>query len=599
MIANVQTSNETVQEMGDKINIIDGLVEKTKLEYFRGDRKVCLCCYSRKYLLFCIIFAIIFTILCLSTLIKNNKYYKSIKTALLLLRFSDANQEYVNFWNNIGKYETGILVPCLIFLIILFIFFLLLYLKYTNKINIEINQGKFYYFLLILHFVFQIILSIIEILLFYLVIYSFIVVIEIPYDAFDDLWRKKGTVPSINLILTLILLEISYRVDNLFPLSMKACLDMDFDEKQRIKTGKLCINDSNFDISIKSGYLCLLFIEGKKINDFYEIVERPLCDCDCHCCCYKKFLGFKEIFIKNIINEYIYILLENPLIVDQLPLANEGYDHISQCFFIVFKLLLILSIPYSKCVVNNDKYYNELKIKNAGKNIRFYNYFKNYGNFQKNLLITRIIYFSILSILLFILTIIRLIYGGIPNNKFIRSTLILYILLSLIIFIDIIFAFLNILFSLFSIYAIEGDEDKGINEDHWKFKIAMNFGSNCLIFFGFPLLQKPLTSFIYFLRFPQLQKPISSFIYYLDIFKRKKKLNETMNDSNSNKELVFDYIGLDQNKKKLNEFIIQGFPKNLFFKPEGGFKKNENEINQTQVALQVNNNIIVNNNNLN
>ena len=392
--------------------------------------------------------------------------------------------------------------------------------------------------------------------------------------------KKKRTVPIINIFFKFLIFFNHTFIGASLSKNLNTYLEMDFEEKQKIKTGKLFINDSDFDISIKSGYLCLFLTDECK-NNFYQIVEKPLGECKCCCCCcckkFGKYLAFKEILINKIINEYIYILLENPLITDQLPLANTGYELLLILFYNIFEHLLIISILFSKLSIKNDKVYNDLVVKYANENLKFYKTFKSYGKFQKNTMITRIIYDAIAICLLFIVVIIRLIKGGFRNINCIKSLLILSIFLSLIYVIDCVLAFLSFLFSIFSAVCLK---DEPFEPTNWKLKLLINCFLYMAIF---------IDDILVMLRFS-----INSVIYYFDIIKRRKKINKTISNTDLNQEIIFDYIGLDNNNKKLNEFRIQGFPKYLFFKPDVDIQGNNNENNETYNNLNTENNIIVN-----
>ena len=58
-----------------------------------------------------------------------------------------------------------------------------------------------------------------------------------------------------------------------------------------------------------------------------------------------------------------------------------------------------------------------------------------------------------------------------------------------------------------------------------------------------------------------------------------------------NKEIVFEYIDLNNNEKKLNEFRIKGLPKFLFYELEGDNRGNDNETQNKIIAtvIEVNN----------
>ena len=65
-------------------------------------------------------------------------------------------------------------------------------------------------------------------------------------------------------------------------------------------------------------------------------------------------------------------------------------------------------------------------------------------------------------------------------------------------------------------------------------------------------------------------------LYHFDILKSWNKINENIICRNLNKEIVFEYRNLNNNRKRLAEFRIEGFPKFLFFKDENNAQRNNN-----------------------
>ena len=399
--------------------------------------------------------AIVFTIISLATLIKNNKSYKQIKDHLN----SDTDKSYTKIWKNIGKYEIGILIPCLIFLFILLLYNLFFLLKERNIIHLEINQGSFYYFLLILNFVLYIILYLFFFFICYLNVYSIFVVAKIPNDFntinlfiyFKDKWKENIAVPVIHIVSNYLIVIVSSFMIMPIINNLKSYIDMNFEENQKIKTGILSINNLNFSIKLKSDYLYLLQSEENREN-FYQIadLENPnSIKKNAISPQYKaKCLAFKKIYINDYTNQYMYMILEYKSISDQLPLANEGFNNLFFLFTLSLCNLLFISIPSSKIHISNEKDYTDSIKEN--KKSKFFRIYKNYGSFEETVTIIRIIYMILETCCLFILMIRRLIYGGFKNVIHIKRSIIFYILLVIIFFIDIILSILIIVFSILS-----------------------------------------------------------------------------------------------------------------------------------------------------
>lgn len=523
-----------------------------------------------------IILSIIFSILSLSTLIKNNKSYKKMTEYLISNPDTIISETYTDAWTNIGKYEIGILIPNLIFDVIILLFILFLYLKNEKKIHIEINQGILYYSLLIINLLFIAIIYLFDLLIVYLIVYSIFVVAKTPYDFFiikngylelKRDWSNNRVIPVIHIISNYFIVLFSSLTLTHLNSNIKSFLDFDIEENEKMKTAKLCINELYFDIKIKPNYLYLLQLEDNK-EKFYQIanlenlfsIEKGA----------NQFLSFKEIFINDFSKKHIHMVLEHPSIVDQLPLVNKGYNYLIYIFIFSFFSLLFISIPSSKIHIINEITYNYLIELFELEEIKpkYYGTFKIYGKFEKKVSLARIIYLSIEICLLFILIIKRLINGGFKKIIFIRMLIFLFILFSLIIFIDIVLSFLVILFSIFFFKTI-GEEDF-LLANYSVINIKLIFQIIVNIF----ALICNIICFVY---------NILNVLYYFDIIKSRKIISENIANTDINKELVIEYISLSNNNEKLNEFRIQGFPKFLFFKHEDHTARNNNNTQNNKI----------------
>ena len=186
----------------------------------------------------------------------------------------------------------------------------------------------------------------------------------------------------------------------------------------------------------------------------------------------------------------------------------------------------------------------------------------------------RIIYLIIEACLLFILLVIRLIQGGFKNIIFITISIVFYIFLALLHFIDMILSFLIFLFSIFFFRTTKKELLINYTVIPYKliFQIVISF-----LWFSFDIV--PLVF------------SIKSAVYYSEIIKERKKLKENMVVTDLNKEIVFEYIDLNNNQKKLNEFRIKGLPKFLFYELEGDNRENDNETQNKiiDIVIEVNN----------
>lgn len=527
------------------------------------------------------VIAIILTIISLSTLIKNNKYYINIKENLR----SNSNKTYTKFWKDIGKYEIGVLIPFLIFHVILLLFNLFIYLRDRNIIkDLEINQGNIYYSLLILYFVFFTILNILPFLICYLNIYSIFVLAKIPNDfnsideylTLNDKWKKKIILPIIHIVLNFLVFFLSIFIITPITYNLMSFLDMNFDNNQKEKNGILSINDLYFGITIKSGYLYLLQSEENS-EEFYKIanLEKQFPMNRNEVTQLKKVikcLAFKQIFIDDITNEYIYMILEYPSIMDQLPLANQGFMNLLFLFMLSL-FFLFISIPSSKIHIKNEiDYINSIEAYNAAeKKPKYFGIYKIYGNFEETVTTIRIIYFALITCSLFILMIRRLIYGGFKNIVLIKRLIILFFLLLIISAIDIILSVITILFSIFctSVAPMEESIENSEQKSEYSYKYTekkLVVVSTIKIKLVFQIVVNALNLLMMEIGF--IISTIQNLSHHLKIIKSWNQLNENIIYKDLNKEIVFKYRNLNNNLKILEEFRIEGFPKYLFYKHE-------------------------------
>ena len=130
-------------------------------------------------------------------------------------------------------------------------------------------------------------------------------------------------------------------------------------------------------------------------------------------------------------------------------MVNEGYSLLTKIYILSISILFILLILCSKLHVTNEIYYDLLIELYEEAKPKFFGIFKIYGNFEKKVTKIRIIYLIIEDCLLFILLVVRLIQGGFKNIIFITISIVFYIFLALLNFIDMILSFLIFLFSIF------------------------------------------------------------------------------------------------------------------------------------------------------
>ena len=513
---------------------------------------------SSKYIIIFTSINIAFTIIELATLITNSKNYNQIKENILNKPNSIISETYVEMWYNIGKSEKGILIPYIIFSIIFLIYIILMLLIFKKKIHFKIGVGLRYYILLIINLIFLALLIIFPLYILYLLIYSFFVVLRPPYNFNNK--KDKGVAIFHNIIL-IIHFNLSWFLFYVYYYFLKLFIDND-DKAQnpyyiyeKIKSKKIWINNLHFNIKVKPYDLFLLETEFESDKpNFYQFADLKKPEIHNRYLVRQKCLKFKEIFIEDFSNEYIYINLQHISIEDQFPFTNDGYFYYSFLFYISLIVLISSIFPFKLHMTNEKSYILVLALDIFGgfeglKKPRFYNIFKIYGNFEKKVNLSRFICYIISTIILFILLIIRSIYGGFRNIIFIKISFVINILIGLLNLVFLILSFLVFLFSIFFMVARIDLElyDLGIMIKN-AFHIVLN------VFFIIYFICGLILSF-------------NNIFYFFDIIKARRKICNVNNIAGGdiNPELIFDYADLNKNKKKLYEYKIQGLPKYLFY----------------------------------
>ena len=507
------------------------------------------------------IICIIFIIFELATLISDNKSYKKFKEYLISNPGTIIFRNYTEFWKDIRINEIAILISNLLLLILILLFLIFIVLKKENKIQVTIGSGIFYNTILIINFVLFALTLVFAFLYVYLIIYSFFVVFKTPYDfsVYEELflelkndWKKNRVISIVHSSILIPLFYLFCYFEYLLKNNLEMLLQMDFDEIHQNKNSRLCINDLYFNVKIKPKNLFLLQSKENK-EDFYKIANANELF-------FFNSIAFKEIYINEFINEYIYIVLNYFSIDDQMSFANIGYKYLFNNFFMCFGILLFI-IPSAKFHIINEEFY-DLLILDLEK-MKFGGITKIYGNFEKNVFYSSLIIFIIESLVFFILVVIRLIYGGFKNIIFIKSSIFFYILSAII---HSIFMVLYILIFLFSILILNSMPSGSLldnlenteNTNYFYFSVI----KIKLIF------QIVLSAFKLMLFIANIKFLINNIRYQFDIIKSRKQMTDNIVKTDLEKEIVFEYIDLNNNKKTLTEFRMQGFPKYLFFKSE-------------------------------
>ena len=473
---------------------------------------------------------------------------------------------FQKLWCEIGKYDMGILISSLFFIILFIIFLLFNIISNKNKIK----NGIRYYITLIIYISFYVILKIYILLYAFLFTYSYYIILYFPKtyvhlnssdyeeDAFyfsfykitekDDkvtiLWKENGLNAIIFTFINLLLFILFWICSSLYKI-IYTFLSYDFENNNNDKN----INEIKKKASVKVG------------KNYYNIEIFPNQNI---------YLNENETniiynFTKIVYNDnYYYLKTINKGLRDQLgwidykyPLINEGFSLI----IILFKIIIaiIFYAIYSKYFQINDEfiYKYERHLFELGYHPKLYRLYDKFGNLSEKATNLMIIIYILIEILFIIFIFKRILFGGTSNIIISISRFIISIIFCLINLIFMIFSIYFIIYSiiLLCFFIIYGKlifiENNGI--------IAYKFFAFISVYFYF---------FILFLIIFIFSKKLSKYFYNIKIE------NDKLGFFKSRFEEVFRYKSLNQENKMLEVDNSENCPNNLFYKQ----KNDENPI---------------------
>ena len=200
----------------------------------------------------------------------------------------------------------------------------------------------------------------------------------------------------------------------------------------------------------------------------------------------KKCFKFKQVLLKNIDNNFIYIKMENKSIINilsltdfQYPYLNEIFDKLSNFAYTISVMLVILFI----CLKININQFNEYitlreNIKITFPDLNFKNIFIFYGNFENNLVKSGLSLYLITLVIILLFILKRFYFGGFSKPLFIDISFILCIIFIILNGIYIFLYFLSIIFGCFSFYVSLAAHTPNEKHSAWYFCII-----HLLVFF--------------------------------------------------------------------------------------------------------------------
>ena len=318
----------------------------------------------------------------------------------------------------------------------------------------------------------------------------------------------------------------------------------------------------------------------------------------------KKF-KFKKIYIHNITPNFIYVRLGQNIITDRISNAHWNYPDINyifaklgdMCDFIY--MILFVSIPLFKLHVKNELAYHFMKLLNKDyessnkKKPLFGNIFDMYGTFEQGLTESRFSLYIVQLVFIFALMLKRIYFGGFNKSTHLLIVFVIDIIFLIQNVIYVIFDFLLILFSVFSVVCYYKNKYDLMSEGIMDAKFFIQIIINCDMFVNnIKLLNENITLTKYL---NTLRKAMDKFI----------KREDNIDDEDPNfKPMEFKYVSLDGNIVSIKEFKSDMLQRYLLYSQENAentekieIVHNEQNTNaENKIRLQEENEVVIHQN---
>ena len=574
-------------------DIMDMLLEDLKRpKFFRMDFKCYLdlkeredlishrkssCCYTcGKGIKGNIIFLIVMTIF-------NIVFNIASKVTSFLNRVNDIISKEKNHENNenkeinndndnfaiklLKKYKTIVnsIIICHLIICILFLGLVIFeYIIYNKKMKKDTKFSRLRKILVLINFIFYHIFHIFTNLLFY-TMYSFVfAIIIIPNIIFsedlslNDLKGKelmKFIIRVSHFLFFLLLIIFNMLLYNNFK-TIRYLLEIhnkDDDEGiednlDKIRNKSIFLGNQNINIQIKLNKG--LYIINPKIEDnFRDIVKHE----------------FKPILLENLRSDFIYMHFKNEAIKNMFSFALWKYpkkdeivyilNEISQTIFVAINFYILTILLHIKNIYTYLEIKNYYSI-NDSNNYKFKMY-KIFEKFEYYVNESRFYIYIISFIIIQIIIVKRFYYGGVSNPIHLNISKIVAILFFVIKIIYLLLSLGLIILGIFSLVLI-------VNYKDLQEEINGEVGFPILLFIIIILhIAINLGAVIVMIKhsLSQAKKLCSLFISYknelVTLYERKKGITK------------LEFIGYDRQFHTLNEIIIPGLPRFLFYALDG------------------------------
>ena len=535
-----------------------------------------------------VIVIILIIIIILLYSFNKDTYYEAYRIQLIYAQNfgHEILNTFTKFWLNLGQVEHQILSSFLTFTILFLVFEIGSLIIHLNLFPIDYKNGIFYQIILLTNIIFYVIFEIFVPLIFFLIIYSLLVMIFMPQKiqsgqkSRED-WKERRFDLLVNLLLKIILLICSSYLLRI-KYSIIDYLNKNYEQEENKKEeDEYEYNEEDYDEDIEKNEInTSITIQNNNYNAKMQLnnflLIQKVGDKD-----KTHIYQFKKIFIQNITPHFVYIRLGINTITDIFANADWNYPKMNLIFTklsdMVHKIYLIIffSVPIFKLNVEKEISYQNLKLihKNKIKRPLFTSVFDKYGSYEKSFHESRFsLYMIQLCILLFFM-LKRIYFGGFKK--------VLY--LKIVFIISIIFLIQNIIYTILDLLTIALAIMSLIN-------LLRTSGEGAGMLQAKLYLQCILNLFIFIQNIRLLVDSIK-FTYYLN------KVRNGMNRFNNQEDNIddedkdfkpeeFKYISLDGAICNLKEFKHELLQRYLFYDLESEEvqenkeerHKNENEI---------------------
>ena len=546
-----------------------------------------------------ILFLLAFIIASISISIKKNIYYKMFREYLIgtseLISYTnlysdnnmhiDGLSSFTKLWCEFGNIESKVTISYLIFIIICICFQIIQYFIYIGVIKLDFKKGISYNAIIFINSLFYVGYMIYYPLLFFLFIYSIIILAISPFDAdsgilskagiskthnqYNELWENKKIIPGINAALKFFIFAFNASLSGYIKTLIIHYLNLNYEDEREEKDKKyekntsVVINNNTYNITIISNDI--LYLKQIDSGEIYK---------------------FKQISIETITDGCVYVKLGLNSITDQISISEWHYPEFNLVFSKIATIcklvyaILFISIPLFKCLIkeefnyilyiSSNKIIKEIEYKTPSP--QFNDIFVFIGDFEDGVIKSRFSLY-VISIFFLLISLMKRIYNGGSNTE--KSLKISHVASVIFVVLNIIYFIINFLITLFEILSLICAFD-------------LNFNDNILIAKLF--IQIILNGIIFFISIKLLVDSIKISKNLNDLKMQLIKFNKVEDLEDTPKIDEFKYMALEGNVCKLKEVRNENLQRYLYYFLD--INENENDNNN-----DINDNIIVYNNN--